>query len=428
MTCSATPTGPQRDITLGNEHIVLPPAEDPADALAGVAAAEVLTRHTVIEAGERVLVCPSGSGALGVWAARHTSPAQVIQRDTHWAHVQRAGETWRMAGLPDGADLAVGLPDDLPGPVDVVLMPLPKGRDLARLLLLAAFRALRPGGRLYLAGANNEGIKSVIADAGLLFGDTVVLGYKSGHRVALATRPETEPATLPEIYATPGIAAGTWHTFLVTIGDESFEIRSRPGVFSWQHLDPGTALLLKHLRVRITDRVLDVGCGYGVLGMAAARAARRGHVTLVDVDWLACESARANLAANGIDNAAVVLGSGVAAAGGDEAAGNGAYSLIISNPPFHAGHQVSLAVTATLVQEAYAALAPGGRLLLVANRFLAYDRTMAEVFGNIETVAQDAGYHLLLAEKTRARQPRGRDARRRPRTGDYEETIYQIPD
>jgi 16S rRNA (guanine1207-N2)-methyltransferase len=387
-----------------------------------VAAAEVLARHATIETGERVLICPSGSGALGVWAARRTSPAAVVQRDTHWGHMQRAVETWQLAGLPTGADLAVGLPDSPPAPVDVVLMPLPKGRDLARLLLLAAFRALRPGGRLYLAGANNEGIKSVVGDAAALFGEATVLGYKGGHRVALATRPEAEPAPLPEIYATPGIAAGTWHTFAVETGGESFQINSRPGVFSWQHLDPGSALLLDHLQVRITDRVLDVGCGYGILGMAAARAARRGSATLVDVDWLACESARANLAANGIANAEVVLGSGVAAAG------DRAFSLIISNPPFHAGHQVSLAVTATLVQEAYAALEPGGRLLLVANRFLAYDHTMAEVFGNVETVAQDAGYHLLLAEKTRARQPRRRETRRRPRTGDYEETIYQIPD
>jgi hypothetical protein len=81
-----------------------------------------------------------------------------------------------------------------------------------------------------------------------------------------------------------------------------------------------------------------------------------------------------------------------------------------------------------LVREALAALETGGRLLLVANRFLAYDHAMAEAFGEVQVLAQNAGYRLLLAEKSRERQPRGRDARRRPRTGDYEETIYQIPD
>ena len=70
------------------------------------------------------------------------------------------------------------------------------------------------------------------------------------------------------------------------------------------------------------------------------------------------------------------------------AGGAGPYSLIISNPPFHSGHEVSLSMTQALVRDAYAALDPGGRLLLVANRFLAYDHAMADAFGDVQVLAK----------------------------------------
>jgi len=196
----------------------------------------------------------------------------------------------------------------------------------------------------------------------------------------------------------PGIEEGTFAEFDVSVGEHVYHIRSRPGVFSWEHLDAGTRLLLEHTPIHVTDRVLDVGCGYGIIGIHTALIAHKGHATLVDVDALACQSARASLEANGIRHADVIIGDGL------KAVGDRHYTLILSNPPFHSGHRVTLNIAETFVRDAYTALEPRGRLVIVANRFLPYDRIMNEVFGAVTTLAQTSRFHLLLAEKARLRE------------------------
>ncbi|MGI5916368.1 MAG: methyltransferase [Anaerolineae bacterium] len=383
-------------------------------------ATRLLATHAQIEWGDRVLIFPCGHGALALWAATRTQIDHITLRDTNLIAAEMARRTAE-ASHRAGMDIDVGLPParDM---YDVILMSLPKGRDLARLFLLSAYKALRDGGRLYLAGANKAGIKSVASDAEALFGRSTVLGYKGGHRAILLIRPSraNEPE-LPSIYRAPGIEEGTFAEFDVSVGEHVYHIRSRPGVFSWEHLDAGTRLLLEHTPIHVTDRVLDVGCGYGIIGIHAARIAHKGHATLVDVDALACQSARASLEANGIRHADVIIGDGL------KAVGDRHYTLILSNPPFHSGHRVTLNIAETFVRDAYTALEPRGRLVIVANRFLPYDRIMNEVFGAVTTLAQTSRFHLLLAEKARLREA---PEKKKPvdTGGDYEETIYQIPD
>lgn len=380
----------------------------------------LLALHAEVRPNERVLISPCGHGALGVWADR-SRPQQTLLRDTNVVAVEMARRTLAASGVNE-VEVSLGLPAPPNDTHDVVLMTLPKGRDLARLYLLSAYGALRDGGRLYLAGGNRAGIKSVLADAEALYGPASVLGYKGGHRVALLTRPGRDQAPeLPAIFRAPGLADDTYAEFEVTVGDEIYRVRSRPGVFSWEHMDAGTRLLLEHTEVHVTDRVLDVGCGYGIIGMHATRQATKGHATLVDVDLLACQSATATLKANDIERAEVILGDGL------DAVGDRRYTLIVSNPPFHSGHQVSLETAQAFVHGAYASLESRGRLVIVANRFLRYDSVMREVFGAVTTIAQTSRYHLLMAEKARQRQAPGRK-KTVDKSGDYEETIYQIPD
>jgi len=92
-----------------------------------------------------------------------------------------------------------------------------------------------------------------------------------------------------------------------------FELRlaTQAGVFAHRGIDPGTRLLIESMRVSPTARVLDLGCGYGVVGIVAAKLAPRGQVTLVDSDIRATRLAERNLALNGVANAQVVLGDGV---------------------------------------------------------------------------------------------------------------------
>ncbi|NLD72883.1 MAG: methyltransferase, partial [Chloroflexi bacterium] len=130
----------------------------------------LLAKYAEIEEGERVLVQPGGHGALGVWLAEETSAGEVILGETNAVAAEATDATCRQNRCGERVRVHVGLPADAGPDLDVALLRAPKGRDLARLLFLEALHALRPGGRMYLAGANREGIKSLDKDATALFG------------------------------------------------------------------------------------------------------------------------------------------------------------------------------------------------------------------------------------------------------------------
>ena len=363
-------------------------------------AARLIADHAQIEPGQRVLVCPCGNGGLGVWAASQTDPRCITLLDTNSIAVEAAERSMAANGC-GGARVEAGLPSASAEPYDVALMQLPKGRELARLLFLHVFDTLQEGGRLYLAGPNRGGIKSAIKDCAALFGPVTLLSYKGGNRIASFSRGPGLQGSLPEIYRVPGMADGTYRQFQIELRGRAFHVCTRPGVFSRRGLDAGTRLLLDALDVRVSDTVLDVGCGYGAIGIFAASAAVGGRATLVDVDLLACECARASLALNGVENAEVVMGDGLAAVPGRR------FTLIVSNPPFHIGRATTSAVAETFIHQAYQALRPRGRLVVVANRFLPYDRLMGRVFGSVAAVAETARYHVLRSDKRLRRRSRG---------------------
>ncbi|MEA3408685.1 MAG: methyltransferase [Chloroflexota bacterium] len=342
-----------------------------------------------ISQGERVLICPCGHGALGVWAARQTSEVTLL--DTNIIATKMAKRTLALNEVR-GATVEASLPSRPATEFDVVLLPLPKGRSFARLLLLQAFNALKSKGRLYLAGPNRGGIKSVIGDAEKLFGPASVLAYKGGNRIALLQK-NGQKDPLPRIYQEPGIAPHTYRTFQVKVNQESLTAYTRPGVFSWKHLDAGTRLLLETIHIRETDHILDIGCGYGIIGVYAARQATKGFTTLVDVDVLACDCARRSVAANNIERAQVVLGDVLPPASEE------AYSLILSNPPFHTGHDVTRDTARAFIHKAFQALQPKGRLVIVANRFLPYDDIIEDVFGSVNLLHQTPKYHVMEAQR-----------------------------
>jgi 16S rRNA (guanine1207-N2)-methyltransferase len=397
------------EATLGDEplRIVTRPGFPDWDEVSQ--AEQLLAAHAAVSAGQQVLIWPCGHGALGLWAAERTDPHGIALRDTNAIAAEMARRTCDESGLA-----AIDVQADMPEPesVDIALMTLPKGRDLARLMLLAAARAVRRGGQLYLAGANRAGIKSVAGDAEELLGPGRLLAYKGGNRILRYTC-DTNLADehLPEPFRAPGIPAGTYREIEITVtdaqeGTATYHLSTRPGAFSWEHLDQGTALLLSTVHARSDERLLDVGCGYGIIGIHLGRQAPQGHATLVDVDLLACECAERNVARYGPAHAKVWHGDAL------ERLREGAYSLIVSNPPFHSGHGVSIDMTRALIHQAHDALERNGRLVLVANRFLTYDVAMGERFGNVATLGETPQFHVLDAHKRHQRGSRRRGRRR----------------
>jgi 16S rRNA (guanine1207-N2)-methyltransferase len=167
------------------------------------------------------------------------------------------------------------------------------------------------------------------------------------------------------------------------------------GIFASHGLDPGTALLIENLGLRRADRVLDLGCGWGAVGVAAAKSAPDGRVVLTDVNRRAVRLARENLEKNRVRNAEVRVGSLFEPLDGE------VFDVIATNPPFHAGRKLVLRV----LEDAPNYLAPDGRLLLVGKgsqgiRF--YQEWLESHWpGPVSVLGRGSGYRVLEARRRR---------------------------
>jgi 16S rRNA (guanine1207-N2)-methyltransferase len=336
---------------------------------------------------ERVLILGCGHGALGVALARQLPRGGLTLSDPSLIAVRLARLTLAANGHPEvTVSEALSLLPAGAASFDRVVILAPQSRALGRRWLAEAHALLRPGGTLNLAGANKGGIQPLLGDAAALFGNAKTLGYGGGCRVGETLRLGQAP---PPPWATePGIAPGTWHTLAAALPGGAVELVSLPGVFSYDRIDQGTALLLQQLGECEGLRVLDAGCGYGPLGLAAARLGA-SRVDLLDVSLPAVAAARENSARLGLPQATAEASDAL------EAAAGRSYDLIISNPPFHAGKAVDTTMAAAFIAQARALLAPGGRLLLVANQFLPYERQIGAQFGTLAVVATDRSYKVL---------------------------------
>ncbi|ABM81160.1 class I SAM-dependent methyltransferase [Hyperthermus butylicus] len=162
-------------------------------------------------------------------------------------------------------------------------------------------------------------------------------------------------------------------------------------VFSPREVDEGTRLLIEHAIVPEEGTVLDMGCGYGAIGITLAKAHPRLHVVMVDVNPKAVELARLNARHNGVENRVEVLQ-------GDlyEPVKGYHFDAIISNPPLAAG----MKIIEKLILEAPAHLKPGGSLQIVMRKGAEKAKElMQKAFGNAKVLLRKKGYTILYAEK-----------------------------
>ncbi|MEP6766260.1 MAG: methyltransferase, partial [Gemmatimonadaceae bacterium] len=275
---------------------------------------------------------------------------------------------------------------------DVVGIRIPHEKQALNQLLHDAFRILRVGGRCYLAGANNEGIKPAARTLADIFGNANKLAEGSSHRVLLATK-RTETPVTPGVFDNPFLEGDSFMELPATFRGLPLTVYSRPGVFSWDHADEATLLLAEHMRVARGESVLDLGCGCGALGVTASRLSETGRVRLVDADIEAVRSTRGTIEMSGQKNCSVVV-SDVALAVIDER-----FDVAVTNPPFHIGKATDLNIPLQFIRDAHEVLNPGGSLQLVANRTLPYEEMISHQFGNVRTLHDGVRFKVLAATK-----------------------------
>lgn len=170
--------------------------------------------------------------------------------------------------------------------------------------------------------------------------------------------------------------------------DKPFVFATDAAVFSRGKVDKGTRLLIDALPLPADGDALDLGCGYGPIGLVIAALSPEAHVWLVDVNERAAALAEANARRNRVPNVTVRTGNGFDAVPGQR------FALIASNPPIRAGK----AVIYPWVERAYEHLVPEGRVLFVVRTnqgAQSLARKIEEVFDRCDEVAKGAGYRVL---------------------------------
>ena len=174
-----------------------------------------------------------------------------------------------------------------------------------------------------------------------------------------------------------------------------FRFISDSGVFSKRTVDFGSHLLIESFRLNeeVAGDILDVGCGYGPMGLALAHAYPTRLVEMVDVNERAMSLARRNAEANNIRNLKVYESNTY-----DQVPEGRQFAAIVSNPPIRAGKQV----VHRILSEAHTHLLPGGTLTVVIQKKQgapSAEQKMLDVFGNVEIIARDKGYWIIQSVK-----------------------------
>ncbi|RDX36299.1 methyltransferase domain-containing protein [Kangiella sp. HD9-110m-PIT-SAG07] len=176
-----------------------------------------------------------------------------------------------------------------------------------------------------------------------------------------------------------------------TLNDFPMSFDTTWGIFSPRSIDVGSIMLLKYLEVEPQDKCLDLGCGYGVLGLTMAKMAPQGEVLMVDKDYVAVNYANKNAKKNQAPNASARLSNGFS-----EVSDKG-YNVIVSNIPAKVGNELLY----IFLNDAYERLAPGGRFYVVTITGLRdfMKRAFKEVFGNYKKHKQGPAYTVASAVK-----------------------------
>jgi 16S rRNA (guanine1207-N2)-methyltransferase len=272
---------------------------------------------------------------------------------------------------------AAALEAEAPRSLASMTMLAPPGTAERRFAIALALRALAPGAPLTVLAPKDKGGSRLRAELDA-FGCAVEERSKHHHRICICVRPG----------ALEGIEealAGGAARFIDPLG-----LWSQPGVFSWDRLDPGSALLKDHLPA-LAGRGADLGCGVGALTRAALASPKITEISLLDIDRRAIEAARRNIA----DPRARFFWTDARR----EDADLKDLDFIVMNPPFHDGGAEDQSLGKAFILRASKMLRRGGALWLVANRHLPYEAALKPLFRQVDLKARTGGYKAYEARK-----------------------------
>ena len=161
-----------------------------------------------------------------------------------------------------------------------------------------------------------------------------------------------------------------------------------PSIFSPNNIDVGTLAMLSAVDFLPSDKVLDMGCGYGVVGILAAKLIGQESVTMCDISESAVKQAKINAELNGVPNIDIKVSDGFSEIQDND------FTLILSNPPYHA----DFSVPKHFIEIGFKKLAVGGKMVMVTKRLDWYKNKLTSVFGGVMG-REINGYYVFISEK-----------------------------
>ncbi len=257
------------------------------------------------------------------------------------------------------------------GPYAAAVVFARRARDASRAAVSEATARVLDGGPIWIDGAKTDGIDTLLKDVRA--------------RVALSPAVAKAHGKIASFLSTDPAAFADWAARDM-IPVEGFV--TRPGVFSADGVDKGSALLAAALPRDLKGKVADLGAGWGWLSAQILTRPGVSLLHLVEADAVALDCARRNLTD---PRAQFHWADATKFAPGHK------LDAVVMNPPFHVSRLGDPGLGVAFIRAAAAMLAPSGRLIMVANRHLPYEQTLAALFRHVEEVAGDGGFKVLAA-------------------------------
>lgn len=265
-----------------------------------------------------------------------------------------------------------------------------KEKAITHHLLNQAWRCLTMGGKLFIAGQKNEGIKTYIEKiAGLLGCTTAAQKLGSAYVAILEKKSAFNIDTC--------LDSSDYTQLRPIFSSESLNIISKPGQFGWNKLDQGSAFLITELAGILAQHstapqsCLDLGCGYGYLTLMASQLPACQAISrwlMTDNNAAAVLSATRNLHMNQLEAQVIA----------DDCAANihQSVDLLLCNPPFHQGFSVEGELTDKFLAASRRLIAKGGLAVFVVNQFIPLEKKASALFRQVETFANNGSFKLVI--------------------------------
>lgn len=272
--------------------------------------------------------------------------------------------------------------------IDKIFYRVSKEKPLVHHLLNQAWRCLKPGGQLLLAGYKNEGTKTYIEKIAKLMG-CGKNSEKNGpvYSAVLSKNTQYNSAQLLDDsdYRQPRPIAL----------DSGLQLLSKPGLFGWNKVDAGSALLIEQFKqlpppAKPFNSCMDLGCGYGYLTIAAANLDNCKGIhqwLLTDNNAAALHLAHQNLLNNQLTGEVIAADAGRSI--------RAKVDLLLCNPPFHQGFGIDGDLTDKFLLSAKHLLTPQGIALFVVNQFIPLERKAAPLFSQIKPIIDNGSFKVI---------------------------------